>query len=1026
MMTKLFLRLILLCLAITHFIPLSVRAQNSGTDVAGIVRNQSGASLPGVTVLVKNSRNDFTAATQTDSTGVFTFSRLPSGEGYSFTISYVGMETQTLSGYILKPGSTLSITVKLNETATALNDVVVIGYGTTSRANLTTAISKINPAEIPSAANNSVNQLLFGRAAGLQATQNSSEPGGNINLSVRGRGAPLIIVDGIVVPNNELEPSPGITELNGVRRGGIANLNPNDIESIEVLKDASAAIYGVAASNGVILITTKKGKNGKMNVSYNGSYSTVKNMKYMEPLSPAEYMYYYNIFSKDVYGATTSKYSDADMKNAGAGTDWLGLVLRDGSIDNHSLSISGGSDKINYYISGGYFNQIGTMENSDLKRYSIKSNVTVSLASFLKLNTNLNYSRNYYTNSTAGWQNGGSGGQGFGALQAAVNYPKILPVRDSLGNYTLFATTGNPVSLLSISDKTNASTVFGSASLEADIIPKVLSAKLLYGNNFENAGRNFYIPSDVFYAQIYQSRGSLANNQRQNQTMEATLSFKKNIGTDLDVNAIAGYGQYLYDDNGSGLTATDMLDAIGTNNMGAAPTRVSMVSYKNFEKRRSYFSRVNLGYLDRYLLSLAYRADGIDKFFPANKYASFPSASVGWKLSSEKFMQGVKFINLLKLRASAGVTGLPIGSAAYGQYSPDAGNQAVFDNGATIYTPYYQTALDQPNLKWQKTVNTNIGLDFGFLNNRISGSFDVFRDKITNLLTRRSTNQLSYIASAYDNGGSQTRSGIEFSARSTNISTKNFKWDMITTVTHYRWRWNTRYNNQDLQPYVAVKDPVNAIYVYQTNGIIQTGETPKKYQPAKAIMPGAPKFVDRNGDDTLNYKDVVMYNRDPKVIIGLGNSFTYKNFDLSVFFYAQYGAKDFNYGLQWSEPLDFGGGTKGATVQIRDRWSSVNPNGTLPGGKFVESALGLPVSLDTYLSSKDFVRCRNLTLGYTFRGDATKKYFSSFRVYADVQNAFIITKYVAIDPEVTAASIKGGPAPYPMARTYSLGVNINF
>ena len=982
--------------------------------VSGIVTDQNGEPIIGASIIEKGSKK----GTISDVNGKFILENV--NYNTFLTISYIGYLSKSIV-----VGAKTRIDVALVEDSKALDEVVVVGYGTTTKSNLTTSVSQIKTSDIPAAGNSSVNELLFGRAAGLQVSTQSAEPGGNISLSVRGRGNPLIVMDGVVMPNDDLQPTPGITELNGVKRGGLGNINPADIESIEVLKDASAAIYGVAASNGVILITTKKGKAGRMNVSYDGSHSVVSNMKYLQPLTPSEYMTYYNIFSKDCYGITTPKYSSTDIANAGAGTDWLGQVLRAGSIDNHSININGGGERATYYFSGNYFNQVGTMQNSDMNRFTGKMNVSFILTKFLKFNTNISASRNHYTNSTAGWQNGGSGSMGFGALQAAIAYPTSLPLKDSNGNNTQFLGIGNPVSLLSINDKTNSSNVFSNFSVDIDIIPKMLSAKLLYGNNLDNATRNFYIPSDVLYGLIYQSRGAISTQQRQNQTMEATLSFKKSFENIFNLDAMAGCGQYVYDDNGFGMTATDMLDATGTNNMGAAPSKNSMTSYKNYEKKRSYFARANFDILNRYLVSLVYRADGIDKFFPENKYASFPSASVGWKISNESFMKSLTFVELLKVRASIGVTGLPVGTAAYGQYIADD-NQAVFDNGATVYNPYYLNAVDQPNLKWQKTINNNIGLDFGLFKNRVSGSIDVFQDKITDLLTNRSTNQLSMIASAYDNGGSQIRNGVEFALKTVNIATKNFNWDMVVNITHYLWRWDTRYSNQDLQLYQGVKDPVNSIYVFPTNGILKTGETPSAWQPAAAKMAGAPKFVDTNKDGVIDYKDVVAYNRDPKYIFGFGNNFRYKDFDLGIFFYAQFGAKDFNNTLQWTDPKTVGSGNSSATSDIKAVWSTVNENGNLPGGTYTESALGLPTSADTYLASKDFVRCRNVSLGYTIKSTSLSKYFRSMRVYADIQNPFIFTKYIGGDPEVQASATKGGPAPYPMARTYSFGLNVNF
>ncbi len=996
--------------------------------IGGKVTDTSGASLPGVSVVVKGTTN----GTITDSEGKYSLSNVP--ENATLQFSFLGMKAQEVA----VSGKT-TINVNLAEESIGIDEVIAVGYGTTTKQNLTTSVSQVKPGDIPASANNSVNQLLFGRAAGLQVSQQSAEPGGAINLSIRGRGNPLIIIDGIVVPGNGLEPGSGNGELNGVKRGGIADLNPADIESIEVLKDASAAIYGVAAADGVILITTKKGKAGRMNISYQGSRSMVVNMPYLKPLNAHEYMTYYNEFSKDRYLFTnnmapfgpnaasgfTPAFSDAQIQSAGNGTDWMAHVLRHGSVDNHTVTINGGNDKMIYYFSGNYFDQVGTMKNSDMSRYNTHMNLIFNLTDFVKLNTSVSYTRNNYTNSTAGWQTGGSGSQGFGALQAALSYPSYLPVKDENGNYTQFSTTGNPVTLLNINDHTQASSVMANFSLDIDIIKKMLSARLLYGNNYENANRSMYIPSNVFWGQIYQARGSLTGQQRQNQTMEATLSFKKSFAKVVNLDAMAGTGQYVYDDSGYGMQASDMLDAVGTYNMGAAPKRDAMSSYKDYEKKRSYFARTNFDILDRYLVSLVYRLDGIDKFFPNNKYAGFPSASVGWKINNESFMKNFSKLDLLKIRASIGITGRPIGTAAYGQYSADA-DQVYFDNGATIYTPYYQTSIDQPNLKWEKTRNSNAGLDFGFFRNRISGSVDVFSDKVTNLLTSRSTDQLSYIATAYENDGSRIRNGWEFALKTVNFASGIFQWDMIFNATHYEYRWDQRFKNQDLQPYVGQKDPVNAIYVFQTNGILQVGETPSAWQPAKAQMPGAPKFVDRNGDGVLDYKDVKMFSYDPKIILGWGNEFKYQDFDFSIFFYGQFGAYDFNNTLLWADPKGIASGTIGATKDIKNAWSTANPSGTWPGAAYDGTILGLPASIDTRLSSKNFVRCRNITLGYTFKQEAVTRYFSNMRVYVDVQNPFIITKYLGGDPEVQAGAVKGAPAPYPMARTFSFGVNVNF
>lgn len=997
----------------------------------------TGEPVVGASIVVENT----TTGVISDADGKFSL-RTDKSDAV-LVCSFVGYATQRqpISGRT-------QIDFTLEPEVKSLDEVVVIGYGTVTRQNITTSVAKVKTDEVPKAANNSVNQLLFGRAAGLKTTQQSAEPGGRIDLSIRGRGNPLVIIDGVAYPSDELNPSSGVVSINNVNRGGITNINPEDIESIEILKDASASIYGIGAANGVVLITTKKGKAGSINVTYDGSRSLVDNMPYLEPLSPVEYMTLYNEFNKEFYWASRNMkpfgslepriprsiflYSDSAIANPPQATDWLGMVLRQGSVDNHNINVSGGNERIVYYASGNYFRQVGTIQNSDLTRYLGKLDLTLFLSKSIKFNAAMNASRSEYTNGMSGYQLAGSGSQGYGALQAAIAYPTLLPVKDVDGNYTRFQLIGNPVSLLTIKDKTQQSSLFINTSVDVEIIPKTLSARLLYGNNYETAVRDFFVPSTVFYHQLFQARGAIDNSQRQTHTLSATTTFTPKISDNLQLDVLAGYEQNTTEYLSNGLSASGMLDAMANYNMGAAPNRDQLSSSKSVNKKRSYFTRANVNILDRYLLTLTYRYDGIDKFFPDNKYASFPSAALGWKVSKESFMQNFTFIDLLKIRASIGITGdaSNVINAAYGIFSPGVREQAYFDNGATVYTPYYLTSIDLPNLQWQKTLNTNVGIDFGFFRNRISGSFDLFRDRITNLLNSKTTPQLSMLTTIYANGGQQIRQGWELSLKTVNVSTNNFQWDMIFNVSHYLFRWEERYSNMGLQSYVGEKDPVNAIYVFPTKGIIKIGDSIPASQytigNGLAAKPGCPLFVDRNGDDSINNADVVMYNTDPDLIIGLGSNFRYKNFDLGIFFYSQLGAKDFNNAYAWANAKNFGSGNlNGTTSAIKDAWRIDNPNGTLPGASYDEESMGLTARSDVFVQSKDFIRCRNITLGYTYK-PTVKKYFSSLRIYADVQNPFIITDFKIIDPEIQYISVKGGSAPYPMARTYSLGLTVNF
>lgn len=1001
-------------------------------EVTGKVTDETRQPLAFATVALRY--NGLVIGQQTDMNGIYSMKAAP---GDTLVFSYVGYETAYRT-----VGSENRYDISLNPSSKAIDEVVVIGYGTASRKDLTTAISKIDPKKIPSAANNSVPELLFGRAAGLQATQNSSEPGGSINLSIRGKGTPLLVVDGVIYPGRALEPDNGSVELQGVNRGILAGLNPDDIESIEILKDASASIYGVSAGNGVMLITTRKGKAGKMNVTYEGNHSIVQNHKYLEPLNATDYMTYFNQLSLDKYlsdknmipfgtnAADTGNFSpgftNTQIRNARQGTDWLGQVLRYGSIDNHSLTVSGGSEKVNYYLSGSYFNQTGTMKGSDLTRYTGRMNLTFNFNKYLSLTSVLSLNRNDYSNPQSGWQTGGSGSQGFNALQAALAYPAYVPVYDTTGRYSLFSLTGNPVSLLRIMDHTKAQGVFANLALDVNIIPKVLKARLSYGNNNEHAYRNFFVPTDVFWSQLYQSRASIAEDRRQNQTMEATLSFDKTVARILRINAVAGVGRYPEDWSGMNVEATDVPNAINIDGLGQATGAKTIGSYRGGAEFRSLFVRSNFDLLDRYVLSLVLRRDGADRFFPENKYQNFPSVSAAYKLSNEKFMQKTGWIDLLKIRASYGLTGERPGELAYGIYSPDVVSMA-FNNGSTIYIPYILTQLDNPNFKWPVNATLNAGLDIELFNNRISASFDIFREDRTRMNVRATTDQLSMIATTPINGGHQRRSGYEFNINVYPVSTKNFSWSATLNFSHFTNRWIERFPNDPVPHGGSVDDPIGTIYAYETSGVLHAGDSVPIYQPAGALKPGCPLFVNQDGDSALTDKDIIKYSGIPLGIIGINNNFRYKNFDLGIFFYGQFGAWGYDYTTQWGDPLGFLASTQSGTTRIKDAWSTSNPDGTLPGAAYNESTVqGLNAGIDTRLAKRDFLRCRNITLGYNLATGPISKYITRLRIYIDIQNAFTLTKFKGVDPEIQAVAIKGGPAPYPMIRTYSFGVKATF
>lgn len=1001
--------------------------------ITGKVTDNNNQPIAGATVRIKNTQQ----AVATDFNGVYNID-VPD-ENAVLVFTFVGFSPQEIP-----VSNRTTINVRMTEVNSKLNEIVVIGYGTTTRANITTSVAKVDPQKVPQAANSNVTDLLFGRAAGVQASQTSSQPGGAVSISVRGRnGSPLYVVDGVVYPSNSLDPANGSIagETNGVNRGGLGNLNPDDIESIEILKDASAAIYGVNAANGVVLITTKKGKKGGMNVSYDGSYSVVKNYPYLKPLNATQYETLFDEFTMDQYLATkgmqpfgssaasgfTPKYSSAQIAAAGVGTNWLSQVLQTGSINNHNLTVNGGTDKTTYFFSGGFFDQDGTVKKSGMKKFTGRANLSFNLTKFLTLNTNFSGNTNQFANGSVGGQTGGSGTQGFSMLQAALGYPANVPLKDANGNNSQFALIPNPVALQEVTDNTYYHALDANISADFKIIPDHLTAHVLFGDHYEAANRNFFVPSDVFYFQQNLSRASVNYNNRENQTYEGTVSYKNDLTKWINLDAVAGMGQYRSYYNAFGSQGSGAPDAFTYTTLGAETGNLGISSNESRTTLRSYFARANFNLLNRYLIGASWRYDGYSFFFPQNKYASFPSVSVGWKINDEPFFKNVTAVDLLKIRASIGTTGQTIaGGAAYGYYASD-GNIIYFNNGATDYATIIKQQNDNPNLHWQKTINKNIGLDFGFLKGRINGSFDVFRDDLTELLAYAPTAPLSIFPSAPVNGGHQIRTGYEFSLNTDNVHAKNFDWSTVINVSHYFYRWQTQFPFTALQSYQSATDPVDEWYFFKTNGLLQIGQAVPASQPAGAKLPGDPIYVDKNGDGKITAADIYKLNPDPKISAGFGNTFRYNQFDLTVFFYGQFGGTATNYNYVWGDPTGIASQNQSGTIQALDVWTPNNTTGTRPGVNYIENSLGLPVGTNINYQSTNFVRCRNITLGYSFNSAGINKFAKSLRIFADVQNAFIVTKFKGGDPEVYYSGYsKGGYAPYPMARTFSFGVRAGF
>lgn len=1009
-------------------------------NIKGKVVDIQNEPIIGASVVIKGS----TTGSITDINGNYS---LKAKQGDVITFSYIGFKSvsKTVKGN--------RIDVVLMEDANLLDEVVATGYGSVSRKNLTTAIAKVKADDVVKTGTTNMSQMLMGRAAGLQATLSSAQPGGGVSMTIRGGGQPIYVVDGVVMPTDEFVAGSGGSATvvpSSINRSGLAGINPEDIESIEVLKDASAAIYGINAANGVILITTKQGKSGKMKVSYEGSLSTVSNYPYLKQLNAQEFMTYANIFKKEQYlynhkmvpygpntydGGNSDAYSTEQIAQAQT-TDWCDYILKHGNISSHNITIQGGAEKLTYYVSGNYYQQDGTVANSRYERFVLRTNLAAQVFKWLKLSTSINYNKNNNNNGLVGGTSSGRGAQAAGALTAALSYPTNLPLYDEEGRYTAFLTIPNPVGMLDMTNRSYLDGFNANFSFDFTILPGMLTARALYGYYSENTKRNVYIPSNVYFDQMYKARGSLTRSDRNNSTMEATLSFNHSFFHEMiTVDAMAGMGRYFNHGNGLGISYNDINDVIGNDNISAATGDKKPSSYRTSDEKRSQFGRISLDFLDRYVVSASVRRDGTDKFFKDKKYAWFPSASVAWKIFNEKFMKKVKWINMLKLRASYGETGNDnLGTSLYGAYGA-FGSQIGFSENSIRYVPYYLISKDYPDVTWEKTVMKNVGIDFSLLNDRINGSFDYFVNDVTHMLGTANTAGLSMFGSFPINGGHIRRYGWDATLNTTNIITSEFKWTSTLTLSHYNAIWKERFPNYDYNEYQQRKDePVNALYFYRTDGIIKTdmSNCPDS-QPEGFRYPGCPVIKDRDHDGTITIKDIDQVNVLPKLYWGLGNTFTYKNWDLDIFVYSQLGLKKYNYAYDWSDGRELANQTTNQGAIIERAYNSQNrADGDLPGIAFRLSNVSLPGSCgtDVFYQDASFLRVRNITLGYTFNAKTLgvlHQYVNSIRLYVDALNPITITSFDTFDPEVrTGGNYKGGKAEYPMTRTFSFGMKVQF
>ena len=995
--------------------------------ITGIITDQANVPIIGANVIVKGS----SIGSISDMNGHFS---LDASEKDILLISYIGYMTKEV-----KIGKQRSLKIQLTEDTQNIDEVVVIGYGSVKKSDLTGAVSSVKTAELQQTPMTSIDQGLVGRASGVQVIQTSGMPGAVASIRVRGSSSlqggnePLYVIDGFPVYSGS-----GFGNTGGkTQMSGLSTVNPSDIESIEILKDAAAtAIYGARAANGVVLITTKSGKKGRDIISFEASFGISNVSKKIDVMNAQDYAKlvneaYANDGLKPYYDATAL----SEIAKIGNGTDWQDEIFRGGSTQTYQLSFSGGDEKTQYAISGNYSDQKGIVINSDFKRYSIRLNLDRKIFKNFSVGTHMTASHTI-SNSVAT----DTGGED-GTISGALRMNPIQPVyEDELtGAYTQINVPGilvpNPVATAKERKFNNAtSRLLGDIYAQWEIIPD-LKLKVSLGADVMYHKTNRYTPSN-----IYQSGGVASAyvgvNKSINWLNENTLTWNKTFAEEHDLSLLGGFtmqknnAEYVM-----GSSSNFVNDVMLYNNLGAGSVYNKPESNATQWSLMSYLARINYTLKHKYLFSVNARVDGSSRFGTNNKYGFFPSASAGWRISEEAFMEPVKeVISNLKLRASYGFTGnTEIGVyeslATLGTSNWILGNQLV--------SGFFPNKIPNPDLKWERTGQFDIGLDLGLFNNRLRITTDYYKKKTTDLLYSVAVPATSGYQTMLKNIGSIDNQGYELSIESDNL-TGAFSW---TTAFNIAFNRNKvlELGGEEYKEMaegdghlktgsvrrLIVGEPIGVFYGYRFDGIFQNEEECKQQtSSASPIGVGLRRYKDLNGDgkvDAANDREI-LGDANPKFFGGLTNTFAYKGFELNVFLQYSYGNKILNYNaMELENPT----GGQNAYADMVNRWTPENPSNIYPKATTNRALL---VS-DRFIEDGSYLKLKTLSLSYSFP-KINLKHIQGLRLYVTGQNLLTWTKYRGYDPEVSyrgASTLEAGEdfGGYPQSRTFMFGIKLD-
>jgi TonB-linked SusC/RagA family outer membrane protein len=985
------------CLPFLLFLVFAIGARAQQPTVKGRVTSGDSA-VTNVTVQVKGTSR----AVQTDQNGDFL---VEADAGATLIFSRVGFATQELP-----VGGRRILEIHLLVSSKEMNEVIVVGYGTQKKVDVTGSVASVPKSRLSELPVTNILQAVEGSVAGVSVTNTSAVPGATPTVLIRGQNSitansgPLIVVDGIPLSKSG---------------GSINDINPNDIASMEILKDASAvAIYGTNGSNGVILITTKRGVTGKPVIRYSG-YEGIEDLAHiLKPRSPQSYVQKYADYLQQTGQTQTSPVPNASELvnyNAGKTTDWIKQTTRQGIIGDHNLSISGGTKDVRYFVSGEYLKERGSIKGYQYHRASFRSNLDFNLAEFLTVGTSLFISNNDYGGGRANllfataMSPYGNEYNADGTYNIYPMYPELLYTNPLIGLY--------------------ASNVNHNFNLNGTGYAEVKFGGVLKGLKYRlNAGYN-YIPSAVY---TYTGRNdnsplglaTTLNSETNSYTLDNLLTYNRDFGKHhIDFTGLysAEQRRYFVD----AFSATGFInDLLTFNNIGAGATvgaastgsGLPNGSYSDRYALNSQMGRINYSYDDRYLLTLTARRDGSSVFGASTtKFGVFPVAAVGWNISNESFMKSVSWVDNLKLRGSYGKTGNEAINV-YGTITTDNSVRYPFNGISQIGVQAGN--LGNSKLHWESTIGTNVGVDFAVLKSRVTGTIDVYSTHTDGLILKRQIPSISGYTSVLDNLGKTKNQGVEITLNTRNVNGKDFRWESLLNFSANRNRIVDLYGDHksDTGNVWFIGHPIGVVYDYKMQGVWQTGEDASKQDPG--AKPGDLKFADVHADGKITAQDkVILGQTAPKWIGGMTNTFHYKNLHLSVFIQTVQGVTKNNTDLNYVDES----GRRNTPAAV-GYWTAANKSQSRPALSYFNTrGYG-------YGSNASYTRLKDITLSYTIPAALLDKaHLGSMTVYASGRNLYTWTKWIGWDPENTyyGRGTSDWTNNYPTIRSVIVGLNIS-